>query len=274
MGFDDSMGFGKVVASSVEGEHSFTLYNVAGISALDFTTDDTDEGGEKGLGEENYQSLGIVGRPLPPDGDDALETIFARTGDGLVPFGYRDARLNRNYPNPAEGDVAFVSYGGGFHSMSLNASGETIHTLYCPYNRNSEGVPQKAHTVTLDPEQGISVVHADGHAVLLTAQGNVVIKNASGDAYVQVGSSGITLNGNLVLNGGATIGDPVGALPATIATPLISYLGALEVLLGTLATTIDAKLAVTTTAVPAVASFVAAGAALKAAMPATKASVA
>lgn len=227
MSFDDTLGFGKVVSSSVEGEHSFTLYNVAGISALDFTINDTDQGGEVGISEEVYQALGIVGRPKPPSGTDSLEVIFARTGDGLVPFGYRDARLHRFFPNPGEGDLAFVSYGGGFHSMSLNAAGETIHTLYVPFEFDSEGVAQKAHAVVMDPNpaNGITVTHADGYQVALTEDG-ILMRTPDANTFLQIKEGEIKLQatkilvkGNVYVGASAETGVPLLAGPASPPCP-------------------------------------------------------
>jgi len=224
--FDDVLGFGPVVASSVEGEHSFTLYNVDGIS--DLGADDSEGAGETSTAEENYQSIGIIGRPLPPDGEDSLEALFARTGDGMVPFAYRDARLHRHYPNPGEGDLAFVSYGGGFHSMSLNDSGETIHTLYVPYEY-SGGTPQKAHAVVMDPDpaNGITLTHGDGYQVALTSDG--ILMRSSGantfihlkDGEIKIQAAKIFIKGNTYLGAQAETGVPLLAGSASPPGPSV-----------------------------------------------------
>jgi len=262
--FDDVFAFLKVVSSAVSDATRAVLLGSEGL------------GGED-IGQEMFSALGMIGRPKPPEGEAHTESIAARRGDGYAHIAYRDRRLQEKFPNPKEGEFAWVHYGGGFHSMTETPEGTTLQTFYVPYALDSQGVPQKAHVITIDPTAGnesISVLHADGHGVMLNAAGSAIVKNKAGDAYLEVGDSGVVVNGNTVINGGATIGDPVGALPAAIAPSVTTYLSALEQVLITLATALDAKLAASPGVnLGVVNTFVAAQAATKTAMAATKTSV-
>ena len=119
--------FCKVISSAVGGTNTTTLYNLTGIGgfALDADgqvtgDDESDDGGEQAHEQECFQALGVIGRPLPPEGDLFTEALTARTGDGLVPFAFRDLRLHRavnpsgSPTTPSEGQLMFVGYGGAF----------------------------------------------------------------------------------------------------------------------------------------------------------------
>lgn len=175
---------GRVVASTIGEINSATLYNVAGIAG--FALDDAGnvtgiadgEGeGETAAEQDVYSALGIVARPLPPDGDLFAEALAARTEDGLVPFGLRDLRIHRainagGTSAPAEGQIMLAGYGGAFLSVAHNtATGADVLTLYVPHDFDGDGVPQKAHAITVDPTAGnssISMTHADGVFFSLT----------------------------------------------------------------------------------------------------------
>lgn len=188
-----------------------------------------------------YGALGIIARPPTPKGDldasPAAEGFAFEWAGGLVPFAWLDRRLSRLYPNPKEGSVALVGYGGAFDSneATLDDDGNpvsSIRTTYVPY-AFVNGVATKAHVITIDGTAGnesIAIVHGDGMAVTMKAGGknSLVLKNKAGDAYVEVNDDGNVINGNTVINGGATIGSPVGALPVAIAAKLALYITQLE----------------------------------------------
>jgi hypothetical protein len=212
----------------------------------------------------------------PTKGGDGVqqyvETVFYRTGDGLVPISYRDLRLNEFFPAPKEASVNVVGYAGAFdaNEATFDNAGKpksSTRTIYVPY-AFSNGAPTKAHAIVVDGTAGnesIAIVHGDGMAITMMHGGknSVVVKNKAGDAYVEVNDDGIVANGNLVVNGGATIGSPTAAIPVALATPLIGYITALETLLGTISG------ATVPTTAPAVATFLTATAAVKAAIAAT-----
>lgn len=219
----------EITGSTVYGPHAAVLVGGEG-SVGDETSQDT----------EAYGAPGVVFRPRPPEavqtpgGEQRLtaEAMGARTADGLVPFAWRDLRLNRAFPAPKAGTVAFVGYGGGFLSLDDTDadSGDqkaTRATLYAPFEF-SDGVAAKAHAVILDPEKNaVSVVHADGSAVLLTESG-VIMKSPDGTAFIELQDGKIILNApQVVVRGGMLIGSeagPVFPLAYISGSPLPSTL--------------------------------------------------
>ncbi len=227
--FDDVLAFFKVIGSSIAEETGVTLYNLTGISGQ--LGEDGDDDGEQAFAQENYQSIGIVGRPLPPDDDGRLETIGARTGDGIVSWGYRDLRLHKSLnpgggaTTPSEGQLMFVHYFGAFLSGTPTAenSGDqkaSIETWYCPYDF-TDGVPDKAHAMVMDPSSpnpNIQIVHGSGmffsmmendgsgvKAMMLTVDAETFLRMAPGE--IQLFANSITAQGNVAL-GRVTTGAP------------------------------------------------------------------
>ncbi len=256
---DQIVAFGKVVASSLTEPNSEAVYNISGISGfrtdasgavLPDAGDDRDEAGEQAPGQEAYQSLGIVGRPLPPDVDDPdlfAEALSLRTADGLLPFAYRDLRFARalnpggGATTPQEGQVLFVGYGGAFLSHALTADPvgskrANISTLYVPFDFDGEGVPQKAHMISIDPTPGnssISLVHADGLFFTLTEDADgggkpgfswAVDNDTFGTCIpgeYTVSAAKIMLKGNVYLGAQAELGLPLLAGPASPPSPSV-----------------------------------------------------
>jgi len=268
----------KIVAASIADKTKAVLMNLVGPGgAIDLTNPDAEDTGETATGQPQFGGIGVVAMPPPPskvDGRDAYtEGVAIRTGDGLIPIAYRDLRFNAFFPAPKPGSLTSVGWAGAFDSneATLGVEGSpvsSLRTIYVPY-AFSGTTPSKAHVVTLDGTSGnesIALIHGDGMAVLIH-DGGIVIRNAAGDAYVEVNASGVVINGNTVITGGATIGSPAGAVPAVLAPPLASYLTSLEGLLNTIAAaTVPATTAAVTT-------FQAATAPLKAAMAATKTAI-
>jgi len=228
--------FAKVVSSALikepnSSDNQAVAYNVAGIGGFDATSDEpildnSDDSGEYNENTEVYGSLGVIGRPLPPEtvsGRSAhAEVACLKTADGLVPIATRDLRLKMPGEGPGEGTVALIGYGGGFHSLDPVNDGDdgTIHVLYCPYSFTG-GVATKAHSIILDPTAGnesIILVHGDGMAITMADDAligkHLLLKNDSGDATIRLDSQGITMTASkIVLKGGVIIGDPVAAQP-------------------------------------------------------------
>lgn len=218
--FDMLFARGRVMASRVAAGARAVLVNVTGVAqGMDPTT------GEGSTGEALFGQIGIVARPRAPSADGHAEVISARTGDGLQPIAGRDLRLNSRV-NPADGEIDLVSYGGGFLSLADNADGKgTTAVLFAPALK-TDGTVDKAHAVTLDTSAAnlsLSLVHALGMALLLTKEKSVILKNAAGDAYLQIDDSGITLNGNVKLNGGIVAGSIVSAQPLLQSVDMMAW---------------------------------------------------
>jgi hypothetical protein len=229
--------FGKVSGTSILSDSSgATQWSVTGMAGFDSDTLEvleSDEDAERSDNADVFGALGVIGSPLRPttfaNRDEYAEVACLRTADGLVPLSTRDIRTRMQGNGPNEGTIALVGYGGGFHSISplLTKTGtnneiiESIdgatHVIYCPYDFNSAGVAQKAHSITIDPTSGnesISIVHSEGQAILLQDDGSIQLQSPDGQSVIKVEDGKITLQSDqIVLNGSVSIGDPLLGVP-------------------------------------------------------------
>ncbi len=239
--------FCKVIATSVSSSNGAVLYNLTGVGGFTLDEDgeidgedESDDGGEQAHEQEGYGALGILGRPLPPEGDLFLEALALRSEDGLIPYAWRDLRLHRavnpsgGTTTPAEGQLMFVGYGGAFlsHSMTeadVGSKRGNITTLYVPYAFDSGGIAQKAHAIIVDPTEGnssIQLIHGDGVRLTLSEEtgsgpglvaavdGSTFLRMAAGELTLQAAK--VTLKGNVYLGASAETGLP---LLAGVASP-------------------------------------------------------
>lgn len=228
--FDAVFSFVRVLASSLsDAGSSAPLYNVGGVGDFEDAED------EVGHAEPVFNGLGLVGRPLDPESDDTeyLEALAARVSDGLVPFAYRDLRIHRALnpgptPSvPAKGQLLFAGYGGAFLGHTHDtATGTDTEVWYCPFAFVG-GVATRAHSVILDPaEDAVSVIHADGGALLLTPTATI-LKSPDGSCFLELRDGKMILNAaQVVVRGGMLIGDeslgvpfPVVYMLAGVPTP-------------------------------------------------------
>lgn len=227
---DLTIRFATVINSSLSQRTGAVQLSIVGIAGLDYDTGTSDpadtSSAESNNAAEQFSAPGIIGRPLPARTiggvEQHMDVIAIATSDGLVPIAYRDLRLKMGGNGPGEGVMAFVGYGGGFHSLTPvakagdPAGGGTIQTFYCPFAYDSNGVAQKAHTVILDPTDGnesVMVVHSDGMALTMF-QGAIVMKNATGDATLRLDEDGMTVTAKqIVLSGSVVLGNPNTAVP-------------------------------------------------------------
>ncbi len=232
--------FSKVIASSLADTTQAIQYSVPGIGEMDPSVpggaiNNDDNVGEGTDDAEAFGALGIIGRPLPPESiggqDFHMEVACIRMSDGLIPIAARDLRLKMQGDGPNEGTITFIGYGGGFHSLSPvdNGAGGTVHVLYCPFDFDSNGVAQKAHSITMDPTEGnemIALVHADGQAITMF-ENNITMKSPDGSSVFTIENGKIDITtGTLTLNAGVVIGDAATAVPLLpgIASPPSSKL--------------------------------------------------
>lgn len=232
---DAVAAFVKVVGSALVGrEPTFNVRAIGGFGGFD--GDDSDSAGEQSTGQVGYSALGIIGRPLPPEGALFAEAAALRIDGGLSPIGWRDQRLHRAV-QVDEGQLAFAGYGGAVlsHAMTddpVGARRANIATWYVPFDFDSSGVPQKAHTIAIDPTPGnssISLVHASGLFLTLTedAGGGPGITWAvdsstfgrmkAGEVVIQAAK--IMLKGNVYLGAAAEAGAPLLAGPISPPCP-------------------------------------------------------
>lgn len=238
--------FCKVLGSAVVGPNSAVVYNLTGIGGFrlgeDGTpegTDESDDGGEQAHEQEAYGALGIIGCPLPPEGDLFAETIAVRREDGLVPAATRDLRINRavnpggGSSTPQPGQQMFAGYGGAFlsHSIAPGTSRTNVSTWYVPHDFDGSGVPQKAHAIQMTPGQGISIVHASGlridllddagigPGIVASVDGSTFLRMSAGEVTVQAAK--IMLKGNVYLGAAAEAGVPMLGGPITPPSPSV-----------------------------------------------------
>jgi hypothetical protein len=241
--FDAVFQFAKVTKSSLQESARTVLHQVAGFAGFEDEDDLSDDAGQVVNDVETYASGPVIFHPRTPGKSVArgvdvnTEVLCVKTADGLAVVGYRDERLNQAYPNPAEGDVAFVHYGGGFHSMSLTNDGQSsIHVIYAPYDFDSNGTPGKAHSIVIDTTSGnesIQMVHAEGSTVSILAD-SVITRAGDGSAWTELKSTAtggsytviaqkITLKGTCFLGAQAESGLPLLPGPASQPTPSVYF---------------------------------------------------
>lgn len=229
----------RVMATRLLGTTKALLSNLEGLMG-DVSTD-----------EPIFGAVGVVSRPKPPiakadatgpNPEGECEALCAKTDDGLHFVAARDLRLNARV-NPAVGEVCLVQYGGGFVSLKTASDGYgTQIVLLAPRINSSTGVIAASHALVLDPataNSSVSLVHADGHGLLLTKDGDAILKNSAGDAFLSV-SDGVTLSGDLrVPNNNLVVGNPSLAQDVLLAPPAIDLLAVLGASVGAIATAIN-----------------------------------
>jgi hypothetical protein len=234
--FDQVLAFVRVLGSELLGTNFEPAFRVAAIGdfGADGQPDDSDDTGESASGQTGFGALGLIGRPPPPSGGLFAEAIALRVDGGLQPFAFRDLRLNRALnPDgagtaPAEGQNAFVGWGGAFLTHALNAAGANISTWYVPFAPGGDDVPTKAHTISIDPTAGnssISLVHADGVRIDLVADAGDgspgIVASVDGSTFLRfsageltVSAAKIMLKGNVYLGATAELAIPFAGGPA------------------------------------------------------------
>jgi hypothetical protein len=215
--------FGRALASSVDPKTKVVMVQVAGIGSMDPLAPEeganANQQGEQAEKMPEMGPLGMLWRHLPPGKLDGrtvhADVVCLKTADGLVPVAWRDLRLYKAFPDGlAEGQIAVAGYGKGFYSLTLNADGENIHVIYCPYDFNASGTPAKAHCVILDPDQGVSIAHADGMAITMHQQ-TLTLRSDTGGARIFMQGDQITQQASkIILQGNVAVGaNPAAAVP-------------------------------------------------------------
>lgn len=235
-GFDWTLGVGRIVLTDLKGQKRIVVANIEGID------------GETSSQQIMYGALGVVARPLDADANGAAEPVYARTEDGLLPIAYRDPRLN-GVVNPKKGEITIPQYDGGFLSLKRNADGDgTDITLYAP---KADGSAASVISIdTSDANSNITVMHESGASIQI-ADGKIMLSNADGDAYIQLDGSGITLNGNVKINGAMVVGTPALGSPVALALPITTWADAVDFWIGEVNSAIQAITGAPTPPAPA-----------------------
>ena len=169
---------------------------------------------------ELHHPFGFASRPVDPDLDASGQlkpgggcTLFYSVdGDGQHMWLGYDPRYLTLMPRLKKGgSMQYCSWG----SFGIYDGDDGTFTQYVPVEKDASGTVTKAHAITVGVDGNgdalISIVHADGMALVLH-QKKTILKNAAGDAYLELSGSGAVLNGNTRLNGGLVVGDAAVAL--------------------------------------------------------------
>lgn len=166
-----------------------------------------DGAGESQLGSfEVLGPLGLVARAPSasadstgkPLGGGGCKALIIKDGTDYRVLLLGDQRdLVKIPPLPAEGGAALVAPGCQVPSFHVVSSKDGTHQIYVEIGDSS-------HVVNIgrdgNGESVLSLTHADGMAVEMFRK-SLRIKNASGDAFIELNDEGGTLNGNWKLAG-------------------------------------------------------------------------
>ena len=177
---------------------------------------------------EVMHPFGFGSRPMDPDvdGDGAptggCAVLYAAEGDKLHAWLGPDPRFVKKQPQGKKGSSWMYSATGSL--IMLDGEKGTFQ-VYIPYANGSK-TATISYDLTTEGAESLQLIHGDGMAITITAGGknSTIIKNKAGNAYVEVNDDGIVLNGNVKVNGGIVLGDPLSALPVALAPTLITYL--------------------------------------------------
>lgn len=144
---------------------------------------------------ELLHTHGFASRPLDPTNGKSCSLFFGVDGHEGFAWLANDPRLIDKIPPLAKGGSVQYASDGSFAVFNPDT-----HTwsLYVPYTTG------KAHSITagLDGNDKplLEVVHGDGMAVTMLEK-SLVLRNAAGDAYIEINDAGIIINGNVKING-------------------------------------------------------------------------
>jgi len=191
--------------------------------------------GENESGMDPFEALhpyGFEGRPL--DRADSLEgsqAFYWRDGPEGHVMALGDGRGPQNLPQLSLGSSRQYNSAGAF--LLLDTDAETL-TAYTPYSGGS-----KAHVFTMGLDSNgkdyVGLVQALGLALTMLEK-SLVLKNAAGDAYIELNDAGITINGNTTVYGGLNAGGGAG-LPVMMAVAFSAWWSALTSVISASGTT-------------------------------------
>lgn len=194
------------------------------------------------------QALGITAIPAATTDEGHAEGILLEDIGGLngVVIGGRDTRTADITGTMGPGETCVHSTGFPTESQSAVHLKEDLASIVVG-NDLVFSLDRGTETVTLS---------AFGHCVQVDASG-IKLADKSGSCWIELADGKVNIVGTTSIYGGAVIGNAA-AMPVALATPLVTYLTALEVVLNTVAA------ATVPPTAAAVAAFVGAQAANKA----------
>jgi hypothetical protein len=229
-------------------------------------------GGKRaGIGGREMQApYGFAARPLDCDVDSegnvtaGCTTFYASRGhaDSVAWLGH-DARHSAKCPPLTKGSCAQWNAIGAFFGLDY---AEETATLYQPILAGT-----KAHKITVGKDGAgaamIDILHSSG--AYLTFLDVSTVWRHTGNAFIELKGDDALVNAALKVSSGLDVGGGA-SFPIALAPAIVSYFGALEVLLAALAVAIDAKLPVAVgVSAGVVSSFITATTAFKTALAST-----
>lgn len=202
--------------------------------------------------------LGLTALPAPPDDDGRAEGLAIEGVGGFtaVVAGARDARCVDVVAQLQPGETALHNTGGDQDKRSRVFCKENLVALLVGDDSTFVIDRGQKYAILAIPEAGqFELSKANGFMVADTSGAGITIK----DGKMTLNAGQVSLPGGLHVGGAA-------AEPLVKVSGLLAYLSALEVLLTTLATQIDAKVPSTPPVVPtlgAVGTFVTTASAFK-----------
>lgn len=220
---DGVIAFCKVAASTLGKGAGSVLLNLRAFS----DGDADDSTAETSSEETSYAGVGLISNPRPADAAGHAEAVALRAEDGLPTIALRDLRITKARGPIAKGAVSLAGYGGAFLTIDDAASGTgSVVTLYVPFEHDGAGVPAKAHVLTIDStpgNEGIVLAHADGHALLLTPEGKVLLKNKAGDAFLSIEEEGLVFSGDLKVTNNLLAGSAPAVQPLLVSVAPLAW---------------------------------------------------
>lgn len=208
-------------------------------------TPDTQGDNSSAVTYQEIQPLGHRARPRDPEADSNGKSTI---GAGLLTalqghFGFcfptTDPRALSRIPPTKKGGTCLHSTGPvvGFYNIDGDNGSQMA---YVPYDLDASGNPQKSLVISIDTgtagQENIQIRHGEGHGITIMndAKHSIVINNKGGDACIILDDSGVTINGNLTINGGIVMGEVETAQPLVLAPELLVGWGQIIAALTTL----------------------------------------
>ncbi len=165
-----------------------------------------DSFGEQNSGTAPFEALhplGFISRPQDPDENGAASVLLHWDGADGFTFAVTDPRAAALIPTMRKGSAAMYAVVDDFElkSFTVHDGATGTKTTYVEY---LDGGEKKAHRVTVGVDSNgapiCEFVHGDG-AGLVVFDGKCVTRSPSGAVYAEISDEGMSVNGNLKVNG-------------------------------------------------------------------------
>jgi hypothetical protein len=170
------------------------------------------DGGTMQMGQ-GHSLPGFASRPRDPDTQDGQPTtapnmLLFHEGQEVHVLPLEDPRAVVKLPqNQKGGAVMYADRDDGQVSFLQLAGDNGNLTLYIPYGTTSMAITVDVST---PGAENIQIRHGSGMGISMVAGGNnsLILNNKAGDAYIEIGDNGITLNGKVNHVGNLNVGIP------------------------------------------------------------------